>query len=209
MSRGAILSLTFAVLAVVLTACVTVEPTPSASERAEGSDGIESDAPSPTSSLALLPMPTRASRPPADASATPAPTPPYTTHPGPQVPQEPGTIIFGSIPGPLEEALIEPYVTWPEGGLPYDARTAFGAFWGGPAGTSQIGITLYRVRSGTLDLVWTDSKRIDPDATGFFDELVPFRGPGTYRLEVTRGPTLLAWGLAFMGPRCVTNCSGG
>jgi hypothetical protein len=209
MTRREIQSIALGVLVIALAACATVEPRPSTSTGPGESGAIESTSPSPTTSLAPLPMPTRASRPPADSSATPAPLPPYTTHPGPQVPQEPGTIIFGSIPGPLEEALIEPYLTWPEGGLTYEARVAFGAFWGGPAGTSQIRITLYRVTNGTLDLVWSDSKLVSPEATGYFDELVPFRGPGTYRLEVTRGPDLLAWGLAFMGPKCVTNCSGG
>ena len=208
MSRVATRYLPFVVLVLVLTACATFEPRPSPSPMADGSGSIAST-PGPAASLPPLPMPTRASRPPANPSETPAPSPPYTAHPELQVPQAPGTIIFGSIPGPLEDAWIEPYVTWPEGGMTYEARMAFGAFWGGRAGTSQIRITLYRVRGGTLDLVWTDSKRISPNATGFFDELVPFRGPGTYRLEVTRGPDLLAWGLAFMGPRCVSNCSGG
>lgn len=123
--------------------------------------------------------------------------------------QEPGTIIFGSLPGPLSAAWLEPFLTWPDEGLTYEARVAFGAFWGAPLGASAIRITLYRVQGGTLHLVWSDVKRVGPEATGYLDELVPFKGPGTYRLEVTRRSALLAWGVAFMGPRCETNCSGG
>lgn len=113
------------------------------------------------------------------------------------------------MPGPLSDAWLEPFLTWPEGGLTYEAEVAFGAFWGEPSGAAQIRITLYRLKGGTLDLVWSDTKQVDAGATGYLNELVPFSGPGTYRLEVTNGSTLLAWGVAFMGPRCETNCSGG
>ena len=137
--------------------------------------------------------------------------PPYRIIAGDEViVPAPGTIIFGSLPlGPRSDGFLEPYLTWPEGGLTIDAEVAFVAFWGQPLGASQIRITLYRVAGETLRLVWSDQKRVGPDATGFMDELVPFKAPGTYRLEVTRGATLLAWGLAHMGPRCETNCSGG
>jgi hypothetical protein len=128
---------------------------------------------------------------------------------GDQLPQEPGTIIFGSLPGRLSDAWLEPFLVWPEGGLTIDAEVAFGAFWGEPIGASLVMITLYQVESGILDLVWSDTKQIDVDATGYLDELVPFERPGTYRLEVTRDSTVLAWGVAFMGQRCEENCSGG
>jgi hypothetical protein len=87
---------------------------------------------------------------------------------------------------------------------------AYGAYWGDPVGASRIRISLYRVSGGTLDLVWSDVKSVDPDATGLFDDLVPFASPGTYRLEITNGSNLLAWGIARMGPKCGgTRCSGG
>jgi hypothetical protein len=123
--------------------------------------------------------------------------------------QEPGTVIFGSLRDLVKEAYLEPFLTWPKDGITIDAPVAFGAFWGGPANTSEIRITLYRVSNGTLRLVWTDTKQVKPDAAGYLDELVPFKGLGTYRLEVTRGSALLAWGVAHMGPRCEANCSGG
>jgi hypothetical protein len=148
--------------------------------------------------------------PPPRASASTAPSPPYRVELGSQVVrQERGTILFGSLPGTVEDAWLEPYLTWPETGLTIDARVACGAFWGRPLGVSSIRITLYRVRSGTLHFVWSVTKRVNPDAMGYLDELVSFKAPGTYRLEVTRGSTLLAWGVAHMGPRCKTNCSGG
>ena len=136
--------------------------------------------------------------------------PPYRVQLGDVVvTQEPGTIIFGSLPGGLSADLLEPYLTWPEGGLTIDADVAFGAFWGRPVEASEIRITLYRVAGGTLRLVWSDRKDVAPGSAAYLDELVPFAAPGTYRLEVTRGSTLLAWGVAHMGPRCVTDCSGG
>lgn len=79
----------------------------------------------------------------------------------------------------------------------------------GPVGAPQIRITLYRVRGGTLEIVWSDVKRVDADATGYLDLLVPFKGLGTFRLEVTRGSELLAWGIANLGPKCKSDCSGG
>jgi len=123
--------------------------------------------------------------------------------------QEPGTIIFGALSGPVSDARIEPFWTWPDGGMTYEFRFAFGAFWGGPARAPQIRITLYRLKGGTLDRVWSDVKDIDPDATGYLDTLVPFDGPGTFRLEVTRSSDLLAWGVAHLGPKCESDCSGG
>jgi hypothetical protein len=70
--------------------------------------------------------------------------------------------------------------------VPYDWEVAFGAFWGEAVGHSQIRITLYRFTGGTLHLVWSDAKRVKPEATSYFDELVPFKAPGVYRLEVTQ-----------------------
>ncbi len=175
--------------------------------------------PSPTSSLAPIEVtpvesPTSDAESPtprATATTSPSMAPPYRIIIGGNpVRQEPGTILFGSIPGSISDALLEPFLVWPERGLTIDAEVAFGAFWGGPLGASQITITLYRVEDGTLDLVWSDTKRVGTDATGYLDALVPFRRPGAYRLEVTSGPLLLAWGVAFMGPPCgETNCSGG
>lgn len=171
------------------------------------------DSPAPTDGTpaeTATPAPVISAQP-ATPSPSPPATPPYRIIlSGEAVLQEPGTIIFGSLRGRLADAWLEPFLTWPERGLTVEAEVAFGAFWGEPLGASQITITLYRLKGGTLDLVWADMKRISPDATGYLDELVPFKGPGTYRLEVTRGSMLLAWGVAFMGPRCgETNCSGG
>lgn len=158
-----------------------------------------------TSAPNASPTPVRQSQQP-----TPSATPPYRfaiDDPGPA--QEAGTILFGALSGPVSDGVIEPFRTWPEGGMTYEAPISFGAFWGSPVGASQIRITLYRVRGGTLDRVWSDVKRVDASATGFLDRLVPFKGPGTYRLEVTRDSELLAWGTAHLGPKCETNCSGG
>lgn len=141
-----------------------------------------------------------------------APKPPYQPHYGNDIiAQAPGTILFGSVNGPIKEGWLDAYVAFPEDGVPYSFRLAFGAFWGQPLGVTHIRITLYRVtRSGTLRLVWTDQKAIDRDATGYFDYLAKFTAVGTYRLEVTRGSRLLAWGVIPLGPPCgPTNCSGG
>jgi hypothetical protein len=177
---------------------------------------------SPTSSLGLEVPPTESAAPvPESSASTPPTTSPSTPSPSPAPPyriilggnpvhQEPGTILFGSLPGPISDALLEPFPAWPERGLTIEAEVAFGAFWGGPLGASQITITLYRIEDGVLNLVWRDTKRVGTEETGYLDALVPFRRAGTYRLEVTRGATLLAWGVAFMGPPCgETDCSGG
>lgn len=196
-------------IAALCASCGNVVPSRPASP-AIGSPAPTASRPAPTISPTASPI--------EPVGSTPAPTPSASAPAGPPyriilsgglVPQEPGTIIFGSLPGTVADAWLEPFLTWPDGGLTYEAKVAFGAFWGEPAGVSEIRITLYRLGGGTLDLVWSDQKRISPDATGYLDGLVPFKGPGTYRLEVTRGPILLAWGIAYMGPRCETNCSGG
>ncbi|TFG68065.1 MAG: hypothetical protein E4H24_04580 [Thermomicrobiales bacterium] len=146
-------------------------------------------------------------------SPTPTPssaTPPYTIEGDNNPPQPPGTIWIGTFSGDPSEKRLEPYLTFPEGGLTISVRPAYGAYWGDPVGASRIRISLYRVSGGTLDLVWSDVKSVDPDATGLFDDLVPFASPGTYRLEITNGSNLLAWGIARMGPKCGgTRCSGG
>jgi hypothetical protein len=197
-------------LAVALCAsCGNVVPSPSAIS-ASGSPAVRPATSGPTIGSTASPVVPSASPPPTP-SASPSATPPYRIALGDQVVQQkPGTIIFGSLPAGIEGAFLEPYLTWPKGGLTYEAEVAFGAFWGEPAGASQIRITLYRFTGGTLHLVWSDAKRVNPEATSYFDELVPFKGPGIYRLEVTRGSGLLAWGIAHMGPRCTeTSCSGG
>jgi hypothetical protein len=139
--------------------------------------------------------------------ATPAPTPPYRVGTGKwALEQEPGTIIFGSAPGGVEAGLLEPYITRQTGRpvrpfvVPFNWEVAFGAFWEEPVGHTQIRITLYRFTGGTLHLVWSDPKRVKQEATSYFDELVPFKGPGVYRLEVTDGSRLLAWGVVSLGP---------
>ncbi len=126
-----------------------------------------------------------------------------------EAPQDAGTVWYGNLTGPPSSVRLEPILRWPKGGLTYEGLRAFGAFWGEPVGAARIRISLYRVSGGTLDLIWSDLKRTEPAATGYLDDLVPFRGPGTYRLEVTRGSELLAWGVAHLGPRCEVNCLGG
>ena len=196
------------VAATLVASCADVVPSPSSDRTSVSPDPTTVGPPSTEPSARAT---AAASSPP---RATPSPSaltvPPYRVLLGLEaVVQEPGTILFGSSPGPISEARLEPFLTWPEGGMTIDAAVAFGAFWGKPVGASRIRITLYRVAGGTLQLVWSDMKSVPPATTGFFDALVPFKEPGTYRLEVTRGPTLLAWGLAHMGPRCESNCSGG
>lgn len=119
--------------------------------------------------------------------------------------QQPGTILFGWI----ENGALDPFVGWPDAGLGIEYRYAFGAYWGQPLGATRIQITLYRVRGGVLNVVWTDTKSVDKDATGYLDTLSFFREPGLYRLEVARGPELIAWALTQIAPKCTENCSGG
>jgi hypothetical protein len=169
----------------------------------------ETESPAPTDSAAATPSAAVASPPAATPPASPAPTPPYQIRLDEPIVQEPGTVVFGELEGPASDIWLTAYLPWPERGYPYDGRYAFGAFWGEAVQASKIRITLYRITGGTLRLVWSDTKPVAPDATGYLDELVPFKGPGTYRLEVTRGSELLAWVVARMAPRCDQNCSGG
>lgn len=191
-------------------ACGDVMPSPPSLSASVSPAPTVSAPPLPVEPSARATTPA-ASPPEATPSGSPSITPPYRVRLGDEeIVQQPGTIIFGSLPlGLGSDGFLEPYLTWPDGGLTIDAEVAFGAFWGQPLGASEIRITLYRVSGGTLRLVWSDTKPVAPEAIGYLDELVPFKAPGTYRLEVTRGSTLLAWGLAHMGPRCETNCSGG
>jgi hypothetical protein len=141
-------------------------------------------------------------------TASPLAPPPYTVlERGVLVRQEPGTILFGTL-GP-ELTWIAPFTTSARSDLTHEADVGFGAFWGQPVGAARIRVTLYRVTGGTLRLVWSVQKRVKPNATAFLDQLVPFKRPGTYRLEVTSGSMLLAWGLAVVHPPCQANCAGG
>lgn len=198
------------VAAAIVASCADAVPAP-ASDRASVLPALTSGGPPSATEPSARATAAAASPPSATPSPSASTVPPYRVLLGDEaVVQEPGTIIFGSLPlGPRPDGFLEPYLTWPDGGLTIDAEVAFGAFWGQPLGASQIRITLYRVAGGTLRLVWSDKKNIAPESVGYLDELVPFKAPGTYRLEVTRGSTLLAWGPAYMGPRCETNCSGG
>jgi hypothetical protein len=145
-------------------------------------------------------------------TGSPIATPPYTYDiqniPG-ALPQAPGTVAFGALAGPLSDARLEPFIEWPPGGLTYDFKAAFGALWGTPVGVPTIQVSLYRVTDGTLELERSESKSVDPQATGYLDFVPKGWRPGTYRLEVTNGPILLAQGLAFIGPKCEVDCSGG
>ena len=190
-----------ALIAITLAACTSVVPSPSA-------PAIRSSWPIPSSRTTQPATPTVAPRalPAKSASAVP----PYTIALGVDtIEQQSGTIVFGSLPGPLSDGVLEPYLTWPEDGLTIDAELAFGAFWGRPLKASDVTITLYRVVNGTTELEWSRKRDADPDATGYLGALPRFIRPGTYRLEVTRRSTLLAWGVAQMGPPCTSNCSGG
>ena len=190
------------VAAVIVMSCAQAVPTAPVLPPSPSLSGIvASPEPSPTT--------TRTSPPPASSPA-PVEQPPYSLERGGLVlQQEPGSIVFGQLQGDLEDARLEARVSWPDGGLTLDAVVAFGAYWGEPIEASSVRFTLYRVADGTLDRVWTDEKTIDPAATGYLDELVPFEAPGTYRLEATRDDSLLACGLAYMGPPCESDCSGG
>ena len=196
------IGLMFVVLA-FCSACADFSPSPTA--RDTQSPGPTAEASAPTSSSVATP-PVAVGLPPA---ASPAATPPYQIRLDEPIVQEPGTVVFGELEGSPSDIWLTAYLPWPEKGYPYDGRYAFGAFWGEPVEASKIRITLYRMTQGTLRLVWSDTKSVRPDATGYLDELVPFKGPGTYRLEVTRGSDLLAWVVAKMAPRCDQGCSGG
>lgn len=138
-------------------------------------------------------------------AASPTVMPPYGTRSqGP--PQQPSTIVFGWLEA---DGRINPFTGWPDAGLSIEYEYAFGAFWGRPVDATSIMITLYEVKGGTLHLVWTDTKEVPREATGYLDTLVRFERPGLYRLEVTRDDELLAWALTKMEPPCVTDCSGG
>lgn len=202
MSRHPVVLLCF----VLVAACGTVPPPPSPPPATEGRSAALAASPSPTTVTTPTPSPSPQGTPGLSPgpSAVAVPTPPYPVFAyGPT--QEPGTIIFGE----PQDGGVEPYAGWPDGGLPIDRSFAFGAYWGTPANVSRIRITLYRVNDDTLELVWTDVMSIAKDATGFSDTLVPFKRTGLYRLEVTRGPDLLAWALTRMNPPCIENCSGG
>jgi hypothetical protein len=128
--------------------------------------------------------------------------------------QRRGTIAFGRF---TDDGKLAAYWNRPQGvvGIPR-ARIgtgqlkAFGAFWGQPIGDDAVRITLYEVRGGTLHRVWSQSKRVDVVATGFADTIVPIAKPATYRMEVTRGNDVMAWGLLVVIPPCESlGCSGG
>jgi hypothetical protein len=87
---------------------------------------------------------------------------------------------------------------------------AFGAFWGQPLGRDEIRVTLYEVVDGSLRQVWSETKRAKVLDRGFADSVVPIDEPGLYRMEVTRGADVLAWGLLDVEPPCeALGCSGG
>lgn len=191
----------FLVAAELCASCGNVVPSPPTAR--------ETQLPATTDRATATPPVAVASPPAPTAFASPAATPPYNIRLDEPIAQERGTVVFGELEGPASDVWLTAYLPWPERGYPYDSRYAFGAFWGEPVKASKIRITLYRITGGTLRLVWSDTKPVTPDATGYLDELVPFKGPGMYRLEVTRGSELLAWVVAHMAPRCEQNCSGG
>ncbi len=191
-------------IAALCASCGDAIPSPSVAP-ASPSPTTKAETPTPTTRPAGSPSAPSISPDP----TAPTPTPPYDIEYDDEAPQEAGTVWFGNLTGAPSSVRLEPVLQWPKGGLTYEGLRAFGAFWGEPIGVSRIRISLYQVSGGTLDLIWSDLKRIEPDATGYLDDLVPFKGPGTYRLEVTRGLELLAWGVAHLGPRCEVNCSGG
>jgi hypothetical protein len=184
-------------IGITLAGCMSVEPSSSAAT-------FSTLAPTPSS---RTPEPAPSTVPPGPSASS---VPPYTITSGrDKIEQQPGTILFGSLPGPLSDGVLEPYLTWPEDGLTIDADVAFGAFWGRPLEASNVTVTLYRVVNGTTEPEWSRRRDADAAATGFLGTLPGFKRPGTYRLEVTRGSELLAWGVAQMGPACTSNCSGG
>lgn len=180
--------------------CGDVVPSPSVA-LASPSPAAVAESPTPTARLVGSPIVPAISPEPSAAGWEPPYDIEYDVEP-----QLPGTIWFGGLSGPRR---LDPILEWPDAGFKYDFPFRFGAFWGEPIGALRIRISLYRVGGGTLDLIWSEVKRVEPDATGYLDDLVPFKGPGTYRLEVTRGSELLAWGVAHLGPKCKVNCSGG
>ena len=195
-------------VSIALVAACGAEPSPSSPQQ---SIEARSAAPTPRSTPTTDPAPTPLPTPDSPPTASPTPTalaigkPPYPVLSG-GPPQEPGTIIFGDR---YKNEGVAPFTGWPDAGLSIDRTYAFGAFWGEPAKVPRIRVTLYRVFDDTLELVWTDEKSIARDATGFSDTLVRFKRTGLYRLEVTRGPEVLAWALTRMYPPCAGACSGG
>jgi hypothetical protein len=198
------------VAAALCVSCGSVVPPPSAAP-ASASAALTVDSPAPALSPAASPTEAVASPPGPTPSASPLATPPYTVlEGGVSVAQERGTILFGYPEQGRTPTWIAPFRTSTRSDLTHEAVVAFGAFWGQPVGASRIRVSLYRVTGGTLRLVWSVEKLVKPSATGYLDELVPFKRSGTYRLEVTHGSMLLAWGLAVLHEPCgETNCSGG
>lgn len=197
-----------------LSACANA-PTPSPIAVATPNVATTSPSRAPEAAVDLQPPPTATSRPPLQTPTPlePAPSPvapPYAFY-GDQ--QQPGTIVFGTFE---PDGKLDPFaprargplgITRTSGGI--DHMNAFGAFWGEPVGQSSVAISLYGYERGVLELIWSDVKSIDRKATGVADTLVPFPRPGLYRMEVTRGNRVIAWGLADVSPQCTRDCAGG
>jgi hypothetical protein len=195
--------------AALCASCESVVPSPPAVRETQSPSTTDGTTATPRVAVASPPAAPPPASPAATPPASPAATPPYNIRLDEPIAQEPGTVVFGELEGPDSDIWLTAYLPWPDKGYPYDWQYAYGAFWGEPVEASTIRITLYRITDGTLRLVWSDTKPVVPEATGYLDDLVPFKGPGTYRLEVTRGSELLAWVVARMAPRCDQNCSGG
>ena len=122
--------------------------------------------------------------------------------------------VFGKF---RDDGMLSRYYSKPQGplGMPRSSTTvgqprAFGAFWGRPLDRDEIRVTLYEVVDGTMRQVWSVTKRAKVIDTGFADTVAPTTDPGIYRMEVTRGADVLAWGLLEVGPPCAAiACSGG
>jgi hypothetical protein len=189
-------------LAVALTAC-SVDRLSVASD-APVRPSLSGTGPTATP-LPATPRPTQATdggRPTPTAAALLEP--PYVLDNG-GYPQSPGTIEFGTW---QPNGRLAPYSGFPYG-FGIDQDLGFGAYWGYPAPTPAITITLYELVADAWTVVWSDVKPVDSADGGFADTLVRFQRPGLYRLDVTAGTELLASSLMRMAPPCAVDCSGG
>ena len=132
------------------------------------------------------------------------PRPPYEIYGG-GGPQQRRTILLGAKDGDA----LEPYAAWPDGRFAVDAPLTYGAYWGEPAGATELRLAIYQVIDETLELVSSVMVTVDPSAMGHLDQLPAIARAGLYRVEITRGSEVLAWTLVLMDPPCGESCAGG
>ena len=106
--------------------------------------------------------------------------------------QDPHTILFGDL-------LVDGFY-YLGNVFDQDRPLAFAAYFGQPAHSQRLTFTLYRIEGVRHSVVWSVTKPVSKDATGFADTLANVQALGVYGLGVTRGFNLLAWGSFVIVP---------